>query len=405
LFRNEQSELAKLLRVSQSADLLEVALRLRAIAHDDGCIDAAQVKLIGLEEIQAAAGPRWPRMRERVRSGSIDILSRHAAPDDVIVPAGDGFLVILADGAPGETQERCRKMREALLTFYLGEDSFKTLRPEVTARSLTIDGFADLMTTGAASEPPRSPLLVAKSAGGEIAQARVFSIRERRVAGHWFYPVRTRGARRLAYNPDFILDGRHQDQNYLDLDIAVCDQAFSYLSARDDDGTLAVGFSVHATTMHVRRRREAFLSALNHVPHELRRRTVITIAEIEKGTPLISIAEWCSSLRALTSRVSLEFHYSDHAITSIGGAGAYVAGFHLPIYSGAQKGPRASHTLEQIRFWSRAVHAQGMRLTVHGFCESAFFSQAAAAGIDIATSDTLWPFMLAEPPQAPALSA
>jgi hypothetical protein len=391
--------------MSQSADLLEVALRLRAIARDDGCIAAAQVKLIGLEEIQAAAGPRWPRMRERVRAGSIDILSRHAAADDVIVPAGDGFLVILADGEPGATQERCRKMREALLSFYLGEETLKTLRPEVTTRSLTMDGFADLMTTGVASET-RPPLLVAKSAGGEIAQARVFSARERKIAGHWFYPVRTRGARRLAYNPEFILDGRHQDQNYLDLDIAVCDYAFSHLSTLDEDSEAAIGFAVHATTMHVRRRREAYLNALSHMPHELRRRAVITIAEIEKGTPMISIAEWCASLRAMTGRISLEFHYSDHAIASISGAGAFVAGFHLPIYSGAQKGPRASNTLEQIRFWSRAVHSQGMRLTVHGFCEPTFFSQAIAAGIDVATSDTLWPFTIVEPAApAAALSA
>ncbi len=80
--------------MSSPADMMQIALRLRTLARDDGSIDAAQVRVIGLDEIRAAAGANWPRMRERVRAGSMDILSRHAAPEDVIFPAGDGFLVI-----------------------------------------------------------------------------------------------------------------------------------------------------------------------------------------------------------------------------------------------------------------------------------------------------------------------
>jgi hypothetical protein len=145
---------------------------------------------------------------------------------------------------------------------------------------------------------------------------------------------------------------------------------------------------------------------LSNMPLELRRRAMITIAEIEKGTPLISIGEWCSGLRAMLNRVCLDFHYTDHAIASIGASGAWAAGFHLPIYSGAQRGPRAVRTLDQVRFWSKTIRAQGMRLAVNGFSDSDFLQQAAAAGVDIATSDVLWPFKHvnaeAEPAPAPA---
>lgn len=385
--------------MTQSADLLDVALRLRAIARDDGTISAAQVRLIGLDEIRDAAGARWPLIREKVRAGSLAILGRHAAAEDVIVPAGDGFLVILAEGAPGDYQQRCNKMREALLSFYLGEDALKTLRPQVTPRSLTVDGFADLMTTGVAETS------AAAKPGQHIVQVRVFSAAERAVVAHWFCPARTeRGERRLAYNGDFILDGQHHEQTYLDLDIALFERAQAHLSSVADE-KIAVGFTVHASTLHTRKGREAYLTALSHAPQDLRARAIVTIAEIEKGAPLISIAEWCTSLRSVVSRVCLDFHYSDHAIASIGGAGAYAAGFHLPIYTGAQKGPRASYTLEQIRFWSRAVHAQSMKLVVNGFRESGFFTQAIGAGLDIATSDTLWPFKPAHPEPGSALSA
>lgn len=47
----------------------QVGQRLRGMTRDGSSIEAAQVKLIGLDEIREAAGPRWPRMRERVHAG------------------------------------------------------------------------------------------------------------------------------------------------------------------------------------------------------------------------------------------------------------------------------------------------------------------------------------------------
>jgi hypothetical protein len=102
-------------------DFNQISGRLKAMARDGGSIEAAQVKLVGLDEIREAAGPRWPRMRERVRTGSFGILSQHTGPDDVIIPAGDGFLVMLAEGRPGDAQRRCQEMRDALLSFILAK--------------------------------------------------------------------------------------------------------------------------------------------------------------------------------------------------------------------------------------------------------------------------------------------
>src|SRR5262249_38412460 len=79
-------------------------------------------------------------------------------------------------------------------------------------------------------------------------------------------------------------------------------------------------------------------------------------------------------------------------VASVGAAGAWAAGFHLPIYSGAQRGPRTMRTLEQVRFWAKTIRAQGMRLAVNGFSDPDFLQQAAMTGVDIATSDVLWPF-------------
>jgi hypothetical protein len=376
--------------VSSNTDLLQLALRLRSISRDDGSIDAAQVRLIGLDEIRQAAGANWPRMRARVQTGSLNILSRFTGPEDVVIPAGDGFLVILAESTPGANQDRCRKMREALLSFYLGEDALKTLKPEVNARSLSADGFADLIATSlsADSEPSAKDTLLRN----DITEARVFSTRERRVVARWFCPVRRdQTGSRLAYDCEYILDGMHHGRSFLEMDLAILDYA-QRCAAEEEGDRLAIGFTVHASTMQSRRSRERYLAALSAAPPAFKARGMITIAEIERGTPLMSIAEWCCGVRSIVNRVCVDLHYTDHAIASIGSTGAWAAGFHLPIHSGAQKGPRAARTLEQIRFWSKTLKAQGMRLAINGFQEPEFVEDARSAGVDIATSNVLWPF-------------
>lgn len=368
----------------------QIAGRLRSMSRDGGSIEAAQVKVIGLDEIREAAGPRWPRMRERVRQGSLSILSQHTGPDDVIVPAGDGFLIVLAEGPAGDTQRRCQQMRDALLSFYLGEDALKSLRPEVKNRSLNADGLTDLIASSMRDKP-----VVARAHDDEIALAPMLATHEHKIGATMVAPV-TRGTqvRRVAYNPDFILDGRHHGpQDFLELDIALLDAALQRAERLQQTGAFAIiAVCVHSSTMQLRRSRDAYVTWLAEIDPDLRRMLIINICEIERGAPLISIAEWCTRLRVYVARVALEFHYADHAIGSVGGSGAWAAGFHLPAFAGAQRDLRAQRLRTQIKFWSRTLRSQGLRLIVQGFQEAAFLEEAKCLGVDMLTSDTHWPF-------------
>lgn len=371
-------------------DLDQVTERLRAMSREGGSIEAAQVKVIGLDEIREAAGPRWPRMRERVRAGSLSILQQHCGPDDVVIPAGDGFLVMLADGKPGDTQRRCQEMRQALLSFYLGEEALASLRPEVKKHALTTEGLTDLIASSMRER------MVARGHKDEIALAPVLVTHEQRMCALLAGPASHAGAhaRRLCHNPDFLLDGRHHERkDFLELDVAVLDAALARLNRWKEHGHSGViGVTVHSSTMQSRRSREAYLGWLAELDADQRRTLFVTVAEIERGTPLISISEWCSSLRSLVARVWLEFHYSDHAIGSVGASGAWAAGFSLPGFAAAQRGPRADRLRQQIRFWSKALKSQGMRLVVHGFQDATFLEEAHALGVDLLTSDAQWPF-------------
>ncbi len=378
-----------------SPNVDQLSSRLRTLSRDGGSIEAAQVKVIGLDDIRAAAGPRWPRMRDRVRAGSLDILSRYCGDDDVVVPAGDGFLVVLAEAPPGMVQKRCQEMRDALLAFYLGDEALSSLRPEVGNRTLTPDGLTDLLVgnTHESEAPARN--LIAKAPHAEIGCAPVIVTHEERIGAWLAAPVsHGRSGRRICYNTDFILDGRHQrQQDFLELDIAVLDHALSAASKLKAQGDASlVGVSVHASTMQKRRSREAYLQWLAGADPALRRTMFVMISEIERGTPLLSLSEWCGALRALTASVWLDFHLNDTAIGSISGAGAWGAGFSLPIFGGAQQPPRVSRLCDRVSFWSKSLSGQGVRLIVHGFQDAGFLAMSSALGVDLATSDMHQPF-------------
>lgn len=382
--------------MNSQPDIDQMGARLRALSRDGGSIEAAQVTLIGLDEIREAAGTRWPRMRERVRTGSMSILEQHTGPDDVIIPAGDGFLIMLAEGRAGDTQRRCQEMRDALLKFYLGEEALASLRPEVKNRALNAAGLTDLI----AASMRGAGGFVAKGHDDEIAMAPVLIANDKRVGAILAAPiVRNEGVRRIAHNPDFILDGRHNASlDYLELDLALLDAALARATRLRETGGGAVGVCVHATTMQTRRSRQTYFQWLSEIDPDLRRSLIVVVNEIERGTPLLSMTEWCSGLRAYINRVSLNLHYGDHAISSIGATGAWAAGFHLPTFIGAQRDARGQKLRSLIDFWSRSVHGQGMRLVVHGFQDASFFDQAGAMGVDMLTSDAHWPFEPARKP-------
>lgn len=369
-------------------ELENIVSRLRALAHDGGTLEALQIKLIGLDEIRDAAGANWPRLRERVRGGSMEMLTRHLNAGDVVLPAGDGFLIILADAGAAESQKRCESMRRALVEFFIGEEGLASLQPDIKPRVMSGEGLTDLLAASVASGRPR-PL------SREIAHVRLFLTQDQRIGARMAAPVSAqRGGFRVSYDPEFILDGRHHGEpDFLELDILTLDAALAAHAEEKPSHEPAIyGVTVHASTMGRRRLREEYLSYWRRSPPQLKRSMFVVITEIERGTPLLSMIEWCSALRPHVSRVGLNFHWSDHAIANLRATGAWAAGFHLPIYAGAQRPGRTDRLLDQVQFWGRALHGQGLRLMVQGFQDPDFLAQSVDLGVDIATSDQLWPF-------------
>lgn len=367
----------------QPDELERLASRVRAAAHDGGLIETAQVKLLGLDEVREAAGARWPRMREHVRDGSIRIIAKRIGPDDAVISCGDGFLIVFAHATAEETQARSEEIREALISFYLGEEKLQALHAHIEPETVSAHHLAGLV-----GKPPVSRVARQRN---ELKLGRfwpVWSARHLAVAAYLCGPtIENDAGRRLAYSAEFLDKASHRELDYLDLDLCLLEQA---CESAEHEGAAAIGVSVHVTTMQNRKARQTYLEHLAANASPVLQRMFVAIAEIEPGTPLMSLSEWTGSLKRHFPRVALELHQSDRAIGALASTGAWAAGYHLPaarIASSAQ----ARAALNELDSRCRSLRRQGLLPFVSGFQDAAFLDLASFSDLAFATGEALWP--------------
>jgi hypothetical protein len=366
----------------KAAEIDRLAARVRTAARDGGLIETAQVKLVGLDEVRHAAGERWPRMRALVREGSLKIIASRVGPQDAVVSCGDGFLVVFADGADAQSDQRCAEIRDALIRFYLGEDALKALSADIKREAVTAAHLAGIVT-----EPPHSERAVN---GMEVGRYwPVWSSRRGGVSAFFCAPAfdPQDANPRMGYSREFAQKATHRNADFLDLDLCLFEQAVAAVE-RIEGGI--VGVSVHATTLQSRKARTIYLDHVAAIAGSARQRMYIGVAEVEPGTPLISLTEWISALRPTFERVALELHPSDRALSAIASTGAWAAGYQVPSMADAS-GAQMRVALGSIHSWCQTLRRQRIQPFMHGFIEPVFFDLANMSDMAFATGPGLWP--------------
>jgi len=114
------------------ADAVRLALQ---NAGKKGAIVAGKVQLVGLAEVRAAIGDRWPAVAERSFQAAESILRKHLSATDVFSrTADDGFLVCFTELGEAEAQFKARTIATEIRAKLVGEF------PEMAEADVT--GFA-----------------------------------------------------------------------------------------------------------------------------------------------------------------------------------------------------------------------------------------------------------------------
>ncbi|MBL8548640.1 MAG: hypothetical protein JNJ73_01545 [Hyphomonadaceae bacterium] len=377
----------------------EVLLKLKAVAKTNRTVDAAQVQIVNLDEIIRRVGHHWPLVRDRIRAGSVDFLRGCVGPDDIIIPCGDGFLVVFAHGEAQDLKARCAEIQALLTAFYTGEEGLESLRARVEEMTLEQGALAQLM-----SSPPAPAKAAPSPAHGDhqIVFQPIWTAQAQFIACHFCTPTFCdMGVIRCGYDAHYARTGEHGAQSYAELDHAVLDAAadgVEGLLLRGGRGV--VGFTVHAATMRHLRTRIAYLARLRALPAAVLERLVARIAEIEPNTPHSVLTEWVGQLRAHVRQVALQLHHTEPTFQRVVETGAWSIGAALPQHRRDADGAALKHLVDLVGGWGRAARGRHLKLCVEGARSEALLAAGASAGVDFFASDVFWP-----PRQAPADAA
>lgn len=297
------------------------ATKLKRTIREGLPVDAAQVKVVGLEEVRAAAGANWGRMRQRIHSSAMHFLQKSLGPDDAIIPCGDGFLIVYAARENRNLEENCQQISAELNKFFIGEEGMQRLRAKVSGQKMPVEALGAALSD-AGRKPARAPQVA--------SYIPVWSASRNAFACYCLTPVH--GLKRVAgYNPWFRDRGRHEACDFLTLDLQIVDDVIKAATqASVGAAPFHIGYSVHATTLLSNSSRRIYRDKIATIPQDLHRRLIARVAEIEPGTPAILLCDWVSLLQVRTPRVTLEFHSTDRNFDGLEASRACAAGFALP---------------------------------------------------------------------------
>lgn len=365
--------------------ILQLAERLKQSARDSRELDTAQIQLIGLESVRRRAGGLWPELAVRVRESSLVFIKRRLSADDLVIAAGDGFLVVYPE--PQGAAQKCRALQKDLDAFYLGDEATRGLSASVKHERL---GAADLMErlhqwAAGAAEPPANPAEL------PLVVLPMWSVAQEAVTGYWITPDRRgRKVGRYSYDPSWVETGWHrEDKDFLALDLRILERAVQDLQACVvGQRRCLVSYSVHATTLLDRHDRREFLRALAAVPAQVRPLLNGRIAEVQSGTPMGAVGEWVHGMRRISPRVTIEVHHTQRDLGGLEEIGLAGVACVMPV--GNPTAADVELLARTIAVWSRDLKRQNLKLQIDNLDDPRLLRQTLDGQVDFCTSPRLW---------------
>jgi hypothetical protein len=322
-------------------------------------VDISQYQFINMEAVQAAAGDRWPSLRDRVFIASRSIIEKRLAEEDLIIPCASGFLVVFVETAGVEADALTHAIKADMTAFFLGEEMLKLLQVDATSERLTVEEFkrtlqaaqAETMTavSGAAAgavaaaartpsasdgvtyHPIKDPAPASVPEVEEIIFAPAWDPRREAVATFFALPrSRGRGAEMWRYG-SAILRGAARPEQRLELELDGLNKIrghFETFAAKG--GRCGLVVSVNYEVIANPRTRVPYAGALSKLPERMRRTLLVRIESAPLDAPAASMTEAFRTLASYCAGLFVHAPLSTLSLTRLEGAGVAWVGCSLP---------------------------------------------------------------------------
>ena len=336
----------------------ELKTRLKAALAGRSDIDVGQFKLIGLSEVREQAGEAWARIKSRVFTAAAQLIERELTSRDVVLPAGDGFLVVLADPAAVVT-ERLEAIAQRLKDFFLGHPETRGLSVAASAGSLDARALTALAERSQAMVPgsgpdadrrqiPRNkPAAEDRSDGALSAWFRpVWDGKNQVIAGNASRPKVWVGGRAL--DGRRVAETRMVPVNQTAIDHLAQTAGFDALmrSVRAKSST-QIYLSIHADSWASRADREEILGRFNALPENVRRAFRVRIDGM--GQDLKSMAAALTELGRSGVGLMAELPFGELDLSDFDGLGISLFGWRCQPPSNANSSGLLDHDTAALK--------------------------------------------------------
>ncbi|WP_300553956.1 hypothetical protein [Maricaulis sp.] len=291
-------------------------------------VDIGQFQMLNVDEIKAAAGENWPKLRQRVVDTATHFIQKRLSTKHVTLACADGFLIVFADEIENP-KEDIAEIREALIEFFLGSPDLPNL--QLVTKTLAVSPEELVTLAGPAKSKPPQPRPVAKVKAQPDQPARKIPPPDRKpepvAPGHktTFLPIWDGQSQSVAANLCIAkvqvegrwIDGRRAlqtqmaDTDHLTLDITAASQAVqNFTLAMRKKRKVAMAISLHETTLLDPAARDTFLDCFSALPEPVRKAFWLRLESADLNAA--DTARAVEPLQSLGYQILVERRFGDY---------------------------------------------------------------------------------------------
>lgn len=368
--------------------------RLREIAQARPELDVTQLQIIDIEEVREAYGEKWPGVRRRVFETSIDFLAKRITPEDLLIPCGNGFIVVFGSIEGVSAEIAGLQLARALNNFFVGEQGLERLRFRCKHQTLEIAGIANLVRALSVVDPAEP---IHGTFAAEDAKEVRFKFQPLWDAKHEVISVYRTRAFDAKGRP---LDDAEQDwpgasgRGNLARDLASIltgVSALERLLRRGDRAIIAM--SLHASTLADARQLSEVLQALEAIDYPMRRYLMIVLGDVVHGFPRYHLDEHVRLLSQKIERVAIEPSFDEPDIESIAASRAWGFGYAAPRLHHPLPANSLASIAARIQRDAKRAARHGKRLIIGCDREPDLAPHCRSAGADYIGCGSRWPVL------------
>jgi len=372
---------------AEAPDALNLAERIRRLANGRTTIDVAQFQFIGLDEIRERYGPRWNDKRDRVQRVARYFIAKRIAPEDVLIPGADGFLVVFGGRSGVLADTAAERITQELNTFFLGAaDADADIRFAAWHKAMSIDDFAATFGELIVEDNPSSTRAALPQAPDAIGFGftPVWDAKRGALTTYFVTPVDPATGASLEGSVETA--ARHAELDELKLKIS--EEAIRQLFGSDK--AALVGVAMHVSSLN----NEATLGRLystiakfdkTYLPYRVAR-----VTGVEPGFPRIYLEDITRTLKARIPKVAIGLNWTEPDVASILRLQPAAIGFTLPPGALSVHAPRAE-LFARVHAAIDLAKPQGVPVYIEGDLTPDQAARFALDGVQLLTSPKIWP--------------